>query len=143
MYPIEQLKSMSETTRKTTSRLAEVVLEGQEKMFRVNVDAAQEFLKTGGDQVKKSCSELAQVHPMEAWPGLIVENIQRNTDLNLTVIEITKHMQRELACVVEENLRALRDGTLEAVDKYAGVIGKMGSMPRPPRAKERLSHPAE
>lgn len=126
MYPIEQLQSMSETTRKATSRLAEVVLEGQEKMFRVNIDAAQEFLKTGGDQVKKTCSELTQAHPMETWPSLIIGNIQRNTELNLTVIEITKQMQRELACVVEENLRALRDGTLDAVDKYSVVVSDIG-----------------
>lgn len=121
MLQFEQLKAMSETSRNASRQLTEATLEGQEKMMRVNIDAMQEFIKASGDQIKETCSDIAQADPTKAWPQVVMGNIQRNTALNLSLIEITRRMQQELACVVEENLRALRDGTLDAVQEYASV----------------------
>lgn len=136
MLPIEQLKTMSETSRTATIQLAEAALEGQEKIIRVNIDAIQEFIKTGGEQLKESCSDMAQTHPLQAWPQVVMGNIQRSTALNLSLIEITRRMQQELACVVEENLRTLRDGTLDAVEKFASTA-KGASTGRQKRENDR------
>jgi hypothetical protein len=119
MLPIQQLKMMSETSRNATRQLAEAALEGQEKMVRVNIDAMQEFIRTGGEGLKETCSDMAQIYPVEAWPQVVMDNIQRSTALNLNLIELTKRTQQELAVVIEEHLRALRNGTLDAIDKYA------------------------
>ena len=74
---------------------------------------------------------------MEAWPQVIMGNIQRSTALNLNLIEITRRMQQELACAVEEHLRALRDGTLDAVDQYAAVAKAPQNTGRKARGNER------
>ena len=91
-------------------------------MIRVNIDAMQEFIKAGGDQIKESCSDMALLDSSKVWPKVVMDNIQRGTALNLSLIEITRRMQQELTCAVEENLRVLRDGTLEAVEEYAAVV---------------------
>lgn len=136
MLPIEQLKTMSETSRHATRQLAEVALEGHQKIARVNIDAIHEFIKTGSEQFKESCANLAQVDPAKGWPQVFIGNIQRSTALNLSMIEITRRLQQELACVVEEHLRALRNGTLDAVEKCV-TVAKAGQSESRSRSNER------
>lgn len=121
MLQFEQLNAMSETSRNASRHLAQATLEGQERMIRVNIDAMEEFIKAGGEQIKESCSDMALLDSTKVWPQVVMSNIQRSTALNLSLIEITRRMQLGLTCAVEENLRALRDGTLEAVEVYTAV----------------------
>lgn len=122
MSAIEKFTTLSATSRNTTQNLARLALEGQEKMIRLNIDNTKEFIQTSGEQLRKSFSEMNQIHSVEAWPKVIMNNIQRGTDFNLNLLELTKRMQTELACVVEENLRTLRNGAMEAVGDYAKII---------------------
>lgn len=121
MLQLEQLNALSETSRNASRQLAQTALEGQERMVRVNIDAMQEFIKAGGEQIKETCSDMALIDSAKIWPQVVMGNIQRGTALNLSLIEIARRMQQELTCAVEENLRAMRDGTLEAVEEYAAV----------------------
>lgn len=132
MLQLAQLNAMSETSRNASRQLAQATLEGQERMIRVNIDAMQEFIKAGGDQIKETCSDMALIDSTQIWPQVVMGNIQRGTALNLSLIEITRRMQQELTYAVEENLRALRDGTLEAVGEYAAVAKS-----KPADAEER------
>lgn len=120
MLSIDQLKNMSEASRNSALQMAEAALEGQEKMIRMNINAIQEFIKVGGEQFKEGCSEMTQRYSVEAWPRVIMGNIQRGTVLNLSWLEITNRMQRELSCVLEENIRAFSNGPLEVAEKYSG-----------------------
>ncbi|MGE5469674.1 MAG: hypothetical protein ACM3X0_02625 [Bacteroidota bacterium] len=121
MLQIEQLKSISETGRNATRRLTEVGLDGQEKMVRVNLDAIQEFINTSNEGLKDSYSDLAHGHPVEAWPKVIMGSIQRSTALNLNLIDISRRLQQEMASTVDEHLRALRDGTIDAIEQCVAV----------------------
>ncbi|HEX6733204.1 MAG TPA: hypothetical protein VF096_00210 [Azonexus sp.] len=122
MLQFEQLNALSESSRNASRQLTQTTLEGQEKLVRVNIDAMQEFIKAGGEQIKESYSDIALIDPTRVWPQVMIGNIQRGTALNLSLIEITRRMQQELTCVVEDNLRALRDGTIEA----AAGLGAVG-----------------
>ena len=121
MLQLEQLNAMSQTSRNVSRQLAQAALEGQDRMIRVNIDAMQEFIKAGSEQIKETCSDMALIDSSKVWPQIVMDNIQRGTALNLSLIAITRRMQQELTCAVEENLRVLRDGTLEAVEEYAAV----------------------
>ncbi|HLO62276.1 MAG TPA: hypothetical protein VK165_04850 [Azonexus sp.] len=121
MLQFEQLSAMSETSRNATRQLAQATLEGQERMLRVNIDAMEEFIKAGGEQLKETCADMTLLDSAKIWPQVVMSNIQRSTALNLSLIEITRRMQLGLTCAVEENLRALRDGTLEAVEVYSAA----------------------
>lgn len=139
MLPIQQFKLMTETSRNATRQLAEAALEGQEKMVRVNIDAIQELFRTSGDSLKETCAEMAQVYPGDAWPKVVMDNIQRGTALNLSLIELGKRTQQELACVFEEHLRAMRNGTLDAIDKYAVAASAPGSGARSGERQQRAA----
>ena len=117
MLSIDKLTTVSEANRISARQLVDATLESHEKLMRVNLDATQDLLKTGGEQLKEAYGEMARFRPEDAWPTMMINLLRRGTAHHLSLIEVTKRMQRDFACAVEENLRVFRDGSLDVVEK--------------------------
>lgn len=143
MFAIDNFKEISDTGRDAVRHFVSTSMESQEKIIRLNIDAIQDFVRVGSEQLKSGYSEISLADPINSWPQVMVGNIQRSTALNLGLIEISKRIQQELACVVEEHLRALRDGTLDAMDSCTGAAkAAVRSSGRQRSGADQLKHAA-
>ena len=119
MSPIQKINNIAQYGQNATRHVAEAVLDGQEKLVRSNLDALEEMMRQGTQQFRDACAGLKQTNLMENWPQAVMDNIQRGTAINLGYVEIARNLQQDMACAVEESLRALRDGSIEAVDQVS------------------------
>lgn len=142
MLPIDQFNAMTENQRDAVRQWAQAALEGQEKLALAQIDTLQELIKLGGETFKESCADVSSARPTEMLPRLMMSQMQRGTALNLGLIGMGRRVQQEMACIVEENLRALRAGTQEVVERYAEAARDLQAEPQQRRRASDLREAA-
>lgn len=103
MLPIDQLKTLSETSRDGVCQIARMALEGQEKMIGLNFDAAQEFIKKSSMQIEQAWTEMAHMDPGQALPYLFMSNLKCGTAVNLLFFGLAVRLQKELGSIAQED----------------------------------------
>ena len=127
MLPMDELKTLSETSRDGVCQITRLALEGQEKMIGLNIDAAQEFIEKSSMQREQSWTEMAQVDPASVIPNLFTSTIKCGTAINTLFLGLATRLQKDLTAVVQERQHVLNATMLEEMGKYTSVIKKMTS----------------
>lgn len=131
MLPIDQLKTLSETSCDGICRIIRQALAGQEKMMGMNIDAVQEFIRKSGEQLERTCREMGQVDPVKGWPQLLTSNFKSGAAINLLLLRIAGQLRKNLTTAAQEQLQAMQNEMLAEVNKYTSMPWNMAnSLPR-------------
>lgn len=121
MSAIQKMNNLAQHGQNATRQVAEAVLDGQEKLIRSHLDALEDLIQQGAQQLRDTYAGMKQPQAFNFanWPQAMMDNIQRSTAANLGYVEIARNLQQDLATAMEESLRALRDGGMEVVDQWS------------------------
>lgn len=129
MSPIEQFSVLYQTNRDAAQRCLALALDGTEKLVSLHLDAAQELLAEGSDQLKEMWSSFDSSQPAAAWPSIMERNVQRGMAMTRTYLETVTRLQTEFAHIVEWQAPAIGKTVVDALQQCTGV-------PTPDKAHE-------
>lgn len=101
MLPAEQFNTLYRSSQQAATECAEVVLDGTEQLLKLQMDATQQVLAKGGEQLRELWS---QVDPVPGAPdalGVVEDGVRRSVEMTRAYLTTVTRLQREFAHIIE------------------------------------------